>query len=254
MKYTLLDYVQYIASSMESDPINSIDDSIESQQIAKVVRTAYFDIIARLNEPAHFTLFNLNASGDNTKPTLMTVPSNISKLIEVRYDKTGFGDTGPTYTRLTYLERGAFFDHIYSLGPTDQYTGSFTHTIDGNSFTVLYVNNQHPNFYTSFDDNTLLFDGFDSAVDTTLAAAKTWCWGQKYIDWSMENAFVPDLTESQQQLLLNEAKSLAWVEMKQTGHSKAEQSARRLWRNSQRSKYTTDAESDFDKLPYFGRK
>ena len=67
MKYTLLQLVQTIASSMDSDEVNSISDSTESLQIANIVRSVYYDLINRAKLPEHFTLVTLEASVDNTR-------------------------------------------------------------------------------------------------------------------------------------------------------------------------------------------
>lgn len=254
MIYTLLDYVQSIASSLESDAINSINDSIESQQIANVVRNAYYDIISRQNIPEHYTFFNLQPSLDNTKPTLMYVPDNVSKVLEIKYNTATATDTHPIYSQVTFMNQYDFFNQILSFDPTADGYSSFVQTIDTSTFTFFYRNDRGPSYYTTFDDNTLVFDAYDSNVDTTLTSAKSWGYGRKIISWTMTDAFIPFLQEQDCQLLMNEAKALAWTEMKQSQHPKAEQNARRLLLRSQKNKSAADAESDFDKLPNFGRK
>ena len=47
--------------------------------------------------------------------------------------------------------------------------------------------------------------------------------------WTMSDTFTPDLDANLFPLLLNEAKSLAFVEIKQSSNPKAEQYARRQW-------------------------
>ena len=42
-KLTLLDMVQRTLSSMDSDTVNSFDDTIESEQVAYIIRDVYFD-------------------------------------------------------------------------------------------------------------------------------------------------------------------------------------------------------------------
>ena len=49
MKYTLLAIVQEILSDMDSDEVNSIDDTVESQQVASIVRSAYMAIMSNRN-------------------------------------------------------------------------------------------------------------------------------------------------------------------------------------------------------------
>ena len=53
MKYTLLEIVQEILSDMDSDEVNSIDDTVESQQVASIVRSAYMAIMSNRNWHTH---------------------------------------------------------------------------------------------------------------------------------------------------------------------------------------------------------
>lgn len=250
MKYTLLELVQAIASSMDSDEVNSISDSVESLQIATVVRTAYFDIVSRLNLPEHYTLFSLAASGNNSKPVLMTVPATVKTINWVQYDTQTLTDNDVNYQDVKFLPLKNFLDMVNGFNVDETTVDSMSH----GGFTFLFKNDQAPLYYTTFDDNTVIFDGYDNEVDTTLQSSKTRCYGLNTVTWEMSNSFTPDLDEAQFSLLLNEAKSLAWAELKQVAHTKAEQSARRQWVKTQKSKDSFRELSDFDKLPSFGRK
>ena len=74
MRYTLKEMVDTILSAMESDEVNSISDTQESNQVVLILRSLYYDIANDIGLPEHSTFVELNASGDNTKPTLMTCP------------------------------------------------------------------------------------------------------------------------------------------------------------------------------------
>ena len=254
MKYTLLELVQSIASSLDSDEVNSIDDSVESQQIVEVIKSTYYDIVSRANLPEHSTLFNLTASGDNTKPVLMYVPTDVEKVEWIKYNKIVDGGTDPVYDFVTFLPLPQFLASMHSLQPSATEVDSFTQTIDSSSVIFYYSNDHAPEFYTSVDDHMLIFDSYDSDVDTTLTSSKSLGYGRKNLVWAESNTFTPDLDESQFALLLNEAKALAWAELKQTSHQKAEVNAKRQWIASQRSRNRTDPRPDFYRLPYYGRK
>lgn len=254
MKYTLLDLVQAVASSMDSDEVNSISDSVESLQIANVIRTAYFDLKDRANLPEHYSLVNLEASGDTDKPVLMTLPETVSKVVWIKYDQETVDNPELNMQLIDFIPLEDFLRRMHSLSETADNVGMFTHTVGSSSFTILYEDDRPPSYYTTFDDNTLIFDSYDSGVDTTLQAAKTMCYAKLVVPFEMSNTFVPDLDEEQFSLLLNEAKSLAWAELKQTAHAKAELNSRRGWSRLQKSKYASQKQSDFDQLPYFGRK
>lgn len=255
MKYTLLELVQSIASSMDSDEVTTINGSVEAEQIATVVRTAYYDIITRTKLPEHYTLFNLTEVANTNTPVIMTLPTNVSKVEWLQYDAQTAADTDVNYQDVKFLPMKDFLDMVNGFDVDETFVDSMTYTMDGgNSFTFYYYNDRAPMYFTSVDDYTLIFDAYDSDVDTFLTASKTRAFGPKIITWEMSDAYIPDLDEPQFALLLNEAKALAWAELKQTQHPKAEQSARRHWIRSLRTKEALDEATDFSKLPNFGRK
>lgn len=254
-EYTLLDYVQTILSSLDSDEVNSYDDTVESLQVANVVKTTYNDIQARLQLPEHYTLFELNASGDSDKPVLMTRPNDVMSINWVQYNAIADGETDPNYQPVEFLPIDEFLLMVDQLDTTATEVLSFDQTVGTDSITFKYRNDKAPSFYTTFDDQTLIFDSFDSDVDTTLQKDKTRCYGRKDQTFSMENTFVPFLDKDLSTLLLNEAKVLAFAELKQAPHEVARQWARRGWNKAQKNKRGVDQDvSSFDQLPYFGRK
>lgn len=254
MKYTLLELVQSIASTTDSDEINSISDSVESMQIANIVRTAYYDLIQRSNLPEHHSLVTLDASGDSAKPTLMYLPSTVSEVKWIKYDCREVSDTFANMRLIDYLPLDQFLNRMNGYDVDEADVETFTHTIGVDTFTFVYTKDTHPSFYTTFDDNTILFDSYDSDIDTTLQKSKTMCFGRVVIPFTLSDSFIPDLDESQFALLLNESKSLAWYELKQSPHAIAERNSKRGWSNLQRSKEAVKGLSDFDKLPDFGRR
>ena len=261
MRQTLLQLTQNILSSIEGDEVNSIHDTIESQQVVKIIKNVYDDAVSRLDLMANKTPFNLVASGDNTKPVLMTKPDDIDVIHWIKYNRIEDGDTNPMWTELRFLPFLDFVHRSHELSLDDSYIDSMDHTADGYSFTIHYRNDVGPQFYTTFDDGTILFDSIDLEVDDTLQSSKTLCYGTKETPWTESDSFYLDLQPEQFALIINEAKALAWVELKQQPHPKAEQSARRNWRHAQkRRQQVPDGATIYDlshplhKLPDFGRR
>ena len=238
---------------MDSDEVSSITDTVESQQVAKVVRTAYFDLIQRAKLPEHYDLVQLTETSA-ASPTIMSVPSNVAEVGSVKYYNADANITAwepVQYVTLTeFLNR---MDSLTDLTATDVDTFSYT-VPAGDSFTLVYKNNKQPQWYTTLSDNILIFDSLDNEIDTYLQSSKTRAQARMQITWSEVDGFTPDLDEPQFALLLAEATSLAWAELKQSPHQKAEQSARRGWNQLQKSKYSTETLSDFERLPNFGRR
>jgi hypothetical protein len=208
MRYTLLELVQNVLSSIDGDEVNSITDTVESQQVVKIIQNVYDDVVSRLDLHANKVLFNLDASGDNDKPVLMTKPDNIDVVHWIRYNKIEDGDTNPAWTDLKFLPVLDFIERCQGFNLDETFVDSMEHTADGYTFTMHYMNDRGPSFYTSFNDNTILFDAYDSDVDDTLQTSKTLCYGTQETPWSDTDAFELDLQPEHFALIVNEAKSL----------------------------------------------
>lgn len=260
MRYTLLELTQAVLSSMDSDEINSITDTVESQQVVEVIKTVYDDIISRSDLNSNNTLFNLTASTDPTKPIMMFKPDGIENIKWLKYNVMKDVDPAPVWADMIYLNIENFIQYIHQYGQDEPFVATFNHVIGTSNITFVYRTDTAPRYWTSFDDNTIFFDAYDSTVDSTLQSSKTISFGSKETDFQKLDSFVPSLQPQQFALLLNESKSLAWSELKQTTHQKAEQSARRNWVHLQKTRQETPESVDpsnqssfFAKLPNFGR-
>lgn len=253
--YTLLEYIQDIASAMDSEEVNAYDDSVESLQIAKIIKSVWHGINARANLPEHYQLFELTASGDSTKPTLMTKPSDVNTVEWVQYNIVASGDTDPIFTDMKFLPLDEFLRMQDSLLVSATEVGSWDQTLDSSdSITFIYRNDQPPKYYTTWNDTTFIFDSYDSDVDTTLQKTKTRAYGRKDQTFTMSDAFVPFVDRDMSTLLLNESKVLAFAELKQMSHDVARQWAARGWSGLQKNKRGIDnKQSELDRLPNYGR-
>lgn len=280
MKRTLLDLTQSILSSLGSDEVNSISDTTESLQVAEIIRTTYFNIIHRVGLPNHTQLIQLDPSLDPTKPVLMYVPSGIGRINWLKYfdsnilnDANGYdhdinvdiipsdnpdSPPPPGYEYVTILPITQFIEMTNSFNPTNDDVESFNFEDNSNgfnsSYTFYYKNSKQPQFCTILSNYYVIFDGYDNTQDSTLQSSKTMALGDVIPAFTMADSFVPNLGEEQFPLLLNEAKSLAFFELKQSLHPKAEQEAKRGWSSVQRNKAVIDRPTYFDALPDFGRR
>jgi hypothetical protein len=82
---TLLELTQDVLSSIDSDEVNSISDTVESMQIATIIKNKYYDILTRSNLPLDNQLFQLNPSNDSSLPVLMYVPAAVDHIEWIKY-------------------------------------------------------------------------------------------------------------------------------------------------------------------------
>jgi len=257
MTYTLLEIVQLLLSSMDSDEVNSIDDTTESYQVALLLKSVYYDCATDLGLPEHELKFELNASGDVAKPTLMTVPSTVTKVHNIFYNTilaTTESETTPNYQEVKYMPFDDFLKMQQGLRLETSDVGTMTYASNGESFEMMYRSDKMPQWWTSFDDNTLLFDSYLSTEDTTLQKSKTMCQGMTYPTFTLEDSFVPDLDPTQFSYYINRAKVRAFAELKQAANQEAASEARRQKIMTLKNSRTVPNTTELDRLPNYGRR
>ena len=237
---------------MDCDEVDSINDTVESLAVANVIKECYFDIVGKLDLPEKESIFQLTPSGDSAKPTLMFLPEDVLNLQRIKYNNASISD--PNWYDLNYLPWDDFLDIQNGLSTTETNVGTLTIVEDGHTFTFKYRNDVLPQFYASFDYHTLLFDSYDSSVNTTLVGTKTMCFGSIEPEFTMSDTFVPDLDAQQFQLLLQSAKAQSFVEFKQVQNPKAEQKERKNEILAQRTKHGIDRRGGSETYRRYGRK
>jgi hypothetical protein len=245
MKMTLLGIVQNILSSMDSDEVNSIADTVESIQVAEVVRETYYELIANLDEPSLRTVAQLEALGDVDKPNYLRVPATIREIDWIKYDYQTDGSTD--YEELTYLSPEEFLSFCSSRRGQE----GIVEIEDFSGVRFHIGSTKNPKYWTSFDNNLLMFDSYDSSLDTTLQSSKTLVWAQKSPVFSMTDSFVPEMDANQFPQLLSEAKATCFMNSKQTANPREEGRARRQRIRRQNNLYR--AGQQMSRLPNYGR-
>lgn len=224
MKMTLLEIVQDILNDMDSDEVNSIDDTVESQQVAQIVKTCYFEIIGNRNWPHLQQLVQLEHIGDLTKPNYLVLPENLKELSEFKYEKQKHDDTKFILQDVKYLYPDQFLRMVQSRN--SDYDTIDT-VIDFSGSKLLVINNFAPTYWTSFDDTHLVTDSYDSSLDDTLKKSKTQALAYINPTWERLDESIPNLPIEAFPALLAEAKSTAFLVLKQVANEKAEQKAGR---------------------------
>jgi len=226
MKMTLLDIVQDILNDLDSDLVNSIDDTSESQQVAQIVKSTYFALMDSRDWPHTHRLMPLTPSGDSTLPTWMELQDNVKEITSVYYDKAKESDGDrKRFEIVKYLLPDDFLRVCNNRDNTA--STSVEITDPNNGITLCIQNNKAPDYYTSFNDSVLIFDSFDNTVDDTLQQHKVQVLGYIVPGWEHTDTAIPDLPDHAFTLLLEEAKSRASVKLRQQPDQKAEQESQR---------------------------
>lgn len=256
MKYSNLDIVQRVLSSMDGDEINSVSDTTESLQVLTCAETIYNDLILNADLPEQYRFYSLTDSGDLSLPLVAYRPDNYNTLEWLKYKRTIPDDTSGVlqWTLLTPILFDEFLKRQDGLNPDDDNVELMTLTVDTSNLEILYYNDRAPNWYTTYDDRTVLFNSIDASVDDTIQNSKTLCYGQLSLQFSSTDSFIPSFDSNVHQIWLHETKALASAEMRQVTNAKAEKAARKGWIKLQDMKEAINTGSYYNRLPNYGRK
>lgn len=250
MRYTLLEMTQSILRSMESDEVSSIHETQEARDVVDIIKECFFDIVGSMDLASNEGPFKLDSSGDNTKPTLMYLPTSV---INIEWLKYNIGPLAyPEYVTMRYVTNEEFVTYQSSWSQAE--SGTMSIPINGVNFPLKFKSDRMPSYYTVFDEKFVIFDSYDSSTDSTLMSARTLGWGNILPEFKLEDDFVPDLDPRQFQLLLQDAKSTAHVELKQAPNPKAEQKYRKNQILAQRTRTDNDPYTTRQRHYRFGRK
>jgi hypothetical protein len=219
MKYTLLEIVQEILSDMDSDEVNSISDTAESEQIAVIVKSTFNAMMVNRDWPHTRKLVSFLASGTTALPTHLKLKSGVKRMITVTYNKVKQGETRKQYLPVKYLEPDAFLRRQNTLNSDQSNVDIIT---DPTGVELLIRNDISPEYYTSFDDSFMVFDSYDSEVDSTLQESKVQAMAYVLPTWVHTDTSVPDLPDDAFPLLVEESKAKSQFKLRQFVDSKAE--------------------------------
>lgn len=253
MKYPLLKMVQLILSGMDSDEVQDINDTTESRQIVDVIEMTYYDLASQMDFPDYWDLFELEASLDISRPTLMYLPSNVTKLEWVQYDFSEDGATARNFKPIIPMSRERFFDRMNTLDTDQPDVYQYNLEVGTGTFDVRGKNNAFPTYFTTTDDRSMVFDNYRADINQTLVGNKTKCYGMRVPEFVRDNDFVPDFPLRQFTLLFNEAKSQAFLDLKQVQNAKADQRARRALTQAGRKEPAVPGGNIRDWKPNYGR-
>lgn len=223
-KLTLLELVRDILSDADGDEVNSIDDTVESTQAANIVRSTYHAMMSNRNWAHTKTLVKLVPFSSSANPTHIRISENIKELISLYYDKRKQGDTNKQYRKMIWKEPDDFLRMVHGRNNTN---ANVKTVIDPSGIELFILNDKAPEYYTSFNDETIVFDSWDLQVDSTINSSKMQATAYVAPGWSNLDDFIPDLPEEAFAALQEEAKSKFSLRHRQIADEKAEQESRR---------------------------
>lgn len=247
-KKTLLEIVQETLSDMVSDEVNDIDDTVESQTVTSIVRSVFESMIANRNWPHTKNLVQLESLSDVNRPTYFKMPERLKELVSVSYDVRKNVSDSTQYREIKYKDPESFLRYVSNRDENRDNVISIT---DFSGVKIMIFNDKAPEFWTSFDDEHLVFDAFDSNLDTTLKKSKTACTAYVIPLFVRSNEAIPNLPAEAFPALIAEVKSTAFYDLKQMANEKEEKRSILQQRWLSRKAWRAHGGVDY---PNYGRK
>ena len=205
-KDTLLEIVQDILSEADGDNINSIGDTVESEQAAAVVQSEFFNIVDQMDLDHHKTVSQLTATSGTT-PAVMTRPEGFYDIAWIQYDKRVTAGADPSFDHVHFMPTEDFVQMVASL--TASASNVDQQTVNGITFNCY--NDRSPTWYTFLSGyDSIIFDAYDSDLETNLQTSKSMAYGVQRPTLTIADATVPDLPQNLMTLLRNRSRAMYW--------------------------------------------
>lgn len=249
MAKTVLEYVQTALATMDSDDVDSISDTVESDQVATFLKEVYYELLNReewdfLDGPAQ-----LVSAADVSEPTEFTIAADTRKIHEIRYDLSyPFPALDVNLRKLTYIEPLKFLQMFAREGDN-------TVTVNRGGAGLFYniPNDRHPERWTSFDDGTVTLDAFNAdAGFNYLPHEAISMWASVIPPFTLDDAFEPDIPLHMEPLLQSSLNAVSHLYLKQAASGPDETRVRRQLAQARRAHSKIKNENYFNRR--YGRR
>lgn len=214
----LLEAINSVLSATKSFPVADWNDTAESRVVADIIKRQLKILTNDRDIKELKSLRTLDSLSDTTKPTSFVYPDKVDEVYWIKYK-----DSNSKYQLVHYLDPIEFINKTDTNDPTS----TNSQLVDMNGVKITITNNRGPKYWTSFDDQTIIMDSFDSSVDNTLQESKVQAYVREYPEFTLSNTFELPIDPDLEVVLIEQSISSAYLEIKGAGNPKAEAQARR---------------------------
>lgn len=248
IKKTLLEITQDILSIMDGDEVNSIGDTEEAYQVARSVVRTYEALVSNSNWYHTRKGLTLVPYSDSEFPTHIRLNDNVKQLTLINYNKRKVDDTRDNYEEVKWKDPDDFLRYLNLRNSGDT---NITNVVDVSGIALLIQTDKQPDYFTSFDDETIVFDSYDSEVDSTIQESKVQAVGFIIPTLMLKDDAIPELPPDAWAGFIEEATKKAqwWVRQFEDPVAAQEASRQRRWLSRKQWRVNGGI-----KFPDYGRK
>src|SRR5690554_1254496 len=119
MERTLLYTVQRVLEKLNLDPVNSINDTVDSLLISREAESTFYDLMTRAEWEDKIDLIEVTSVSDLSQPTALKLDTDVHNITSLRYDITTAEDNNKLVREIFWLEPEEFLNKCYSLNSSN---------------------------------------------------------------------------------------------------------------------------------------
>ena len=166
----------------------------------------------------------------------------------IKYETTEVGDADKSYAEILYCDPVKFLDDLLQRNTS---ATEITEVTNPDGAPLWIFNERAPRIWTSFDDENVVFDAFDSDIESTVQGSKSVVHCVKAPVFFKTDTSIADLPEKAFPLFLAESKRASHIYLKQQD---SPLDAKRALRGQNRLKDKDWRAHDRKKTTNFGRR
>lgn len=245
-KRTILELVQQLGEGIDSDEIDSLQETEEVARIENVLKQTTQEILDRKTwefMKGKVRQLDVRTVG-STELNTLTIPADVTRIDCLKYKD----DTGK-FRELVYMEACEFVQLLQSRDATE---ANITAIINADGVALNVDTTKAPQNWTSFDEVTITFDAYDSTAGTgNLIADSVIIADVMPVTDFTDPAAVLNIPERMETLVFNEALVTCNYRLRQTADPRADRVARRQGISLRENEHKT--KQDGKKVKRYGR-
>lgn len=219
MRYTNLELLKKVSRAINSDEVDALDETLESLDILDIMERTLDDICSRRHW--EFMKDKVAQAIAGSHVVELTIPPAVVRMQQLRYN------TSAGWKTLTYMEPDLFMQRL-------QTTGDNTDTVTINGVEIYPRNDADPQYFTSFNEQTVVLDSYNSSVDASgVDYTKSYIAGIVKPTFDFDELTSASVYQDIPELMFNywlwETIAVASAELRQMDSQRAERSARRAY-------------------------
>lgn len=232
-KRTILELIQQLGEGIGSDEIDALDETIEASDIMTILKQSYKEVLDRKTwefMKGHIRQLEASALGAN----VLGIPADVLKVTKITYRD----DPSDKFVDVGYLSAEDFMKIVQARNTAN---ANITAIVNAAGVSINVRTDATPQYWTSFDEETITFDAYDSDVSA----------GNLYTDSVIISDVMPvtdftdpaavlSLPERMETLVFNEALSTCNYRIRQTADPRTDRIARRQGISLRRNEVKTN--------------